>query len=112
MCAPTPQAHHDDMTDATVISLRSATAADAADLSRIAQLDSARPLQTPAVLALVDGRPVAAASLRDGRVVADPFTDSVDVVALLRARVRAAAERTPRRRRHLTLHRPTLRPAA
>lgn len=57
-------------------------------LRRLALLDSARPLRGRALVAEVDGRPVAALSLDDGRVVADPFTHTADAVALLRLRAK------------------------
>jgi hypothetical protein len=79
------------MTDSSTITLRAAGEAEDAVLRELAALDSARPLRRPALLAVVDGRPVAARSLRDDRVVADPFVPTGDVVALLRAaRPRAA----------------------
>jgi hypothetical protein len=74
------------MTDMRIISLHVATADDDGALRDLSLLDSARPVRRPAVLATVDERPVAALSLTDGRVVADPFTRSADVVALLRVR--------------------------
>jgi hypothetical protein len=87
------------MLDSTVISFRSATADDERVLRDLSELDSARPVQRPAVLAVVDGHPVAAVSLTDGRIVADPFTRTEDVVTMLRARVAALAADTARRRR-------------
>jgi hypothetical protein len=102
------------MTETSTISIRTAGADDAAVLRTLAELDSARPLERPAVVALVDGRPVAAASLSDGSVVADPFVPSADVVELLQARVAAsagAAAARPRRRRPW-IGLPRLRPAA
>jgi hypothetical protein len=88
------------MTATQSITLQTAAADDDGVVRRLAELDSARPLAVPAVVALVDGRPVAAASLQDGSVVADPFTASADAVALLQTRLAAlhVAER-PRRRR-------------
>jgi hypothetical protein len=97
------------MTSTSTIALRVATADDAADLRRLAELDSARPLLLPAVLGVVDGRPVAAVSLRDARIVADPFVPTADVVALLRARAGSADHAGRSRRRPLRL--PRLRPA-
>jgi hypothetical protein len=55
-------------------------------LLRLAALDSARPLTGRALLAEVDGVPVAAVSLDTGAVVADPFQHSVQAVAALRLR--------------------------
>jgi hypothetical protein len=89
------------MLDSTVIAFRTATADDDRVLHELSLLDSVRPLERPAVLAIVDGWPVAAISLRDGQIVADPFTRTEDVVRLLRARVAAlAADRAPHRHRH------------
>jgi hypothetical protein len=88
------------MTNSSTIALRTATDRDATILDKLAALDSAPPLHAPAVVALVDGRPVAAASLSDARVVADPFMPTADVVELLQARVAATASaaETPSRR--------------
>jgi hypothetical protein len=85
------------MTSTSTISLHRTTEADDAILRTLAQLDSARPLDAPALLAIVDGRPVAAASLVDGRVVADPFVDSRDAVRLLRTRQAALTAQQARR---------------
>jgi hypothetical protein len=87
------------MLDSSVIAFRTATAEDDRVLQDLSALDSHRPLERPAVIATVDGSPVAAVSLRDGQIVADPFTRTEDVVGLLRVRVAAlAADRRPRRR--------------
>jgi hypothetical protein len=109
MWAPTPYEDHLDMFDST-IAFRSATADDERVLRDLSELDSAAPVQRPAVLAVVDGQPVAAVSLADGRIVADPFTRTEDVVTMLRARVAALAADTARRRRLPFV--PRLRPAA
>jgi len=87
------------MLDSSVIAFRSATSAeDDRVLEDLSALDSQAPLQRPAVIATVDGSPVAAVSLRDGQIVADPFTRTEDVVVLLRARVAAlAAQRASHR---------------
>ena len=79
------------MTASTIIAFRPATADDDRVLRDLSELDSHRPLSRPAVLAVVDGAPVAAVSLSSGEIVADPFTRTEDVVALLRARVAAIA---------------------
>jgi hypothetical protein len=97
------------MTSTSTLSIRTATAADDAVLRDLSALDSARPLQRPALLALVDGTPVAAASLRDGRVVADPFSPTDDVVRMLRAPVHRP--RPPRRSGRPFGRLPRLRPA-
>jgi hypothetical protein len=87
------------MSSTATLSIRPATAADDPVLRRLSSLDSARAVERPALLAEVDGTPVAAVSLRDGRVVADPFTPTAGVVAVLRDRVKGGhgARRRPRR---------------
>jgi hypothetical protein len=77
--------------------VRHARPEDADSVRRLALLDSARPLRGDTMLALAGDRPVAAMSLADGRVVADPFRLTADAVARLRAHVRGGAE--PRRAR-------------
>jgi hypothetical protein len=86
--------------------LRLAEAGDARVVARLADLDSAPELEGPVLLALLDGDAVAGMSLRDGRVVADPFVPASQAVALLRlraehlagARVRRRLRRLPRLR--------------
>jgi hypothetical protein len=82
----------------STIILRFATAADAPTLRRLADLDDGQPPAGDALVALVDGDAVAALSLSDGRVVADPFRLTEDAVALLRLRAEHLAGRRPRRR--------------
>ena len=74
-----------------------------AGADRLAELDSQRPLTGPALVGEIDGRPAAAISLDDGRVVADPFQHTAQLVALLRMRARAltAAGREPSVRERL-----------
>jgi hypothetical protein len=71
--------------------LRSATSADAPAVRRLAALDDARMLAEPIMIALEDGEPVAALSLADHRVVANPFRLTQDAVALLRLRAEHVA---------------------
>src|SRR3954451_14451006 len=99
MCRPPPQGDHLSMLDSSVIAFHSAsTVEDDHVLEDLSALDSHTPIRRPAVIATVDGSPVAAVSLRDGHIVADPFTRTEDVVVLLRARVAAlAAQRASRR---------------
>jgi hypothetical protein len=72
-----------DMTEA--VTIRYATRSDAAVL-RLAALDDRRPPEDPLLLALVEGEPAAAVSLRDGTAVADPFRPSAATLDLLRRR--------------------------
>jgi hypothetical protein len=77
------------------LTIRFALPADAAALHDLAALDSAP--RTPAGEVLVaesGGALVAALSLDDGRVVADPFRPTADVVALLRVRAGQARPST------------------
>ena len=101
MCDHPPQGDHLSMTESTVISFRLATDDDDRVLRDLSELDSHRTLERPAVLAVVDGHPIAALSLATGEIVADPFTRTEDVVQLLRVRVASLADaRDTRRRRH------------
>ena len=81
----------------TNLTIRSATAADAAAISRLAQLDS-RPVPAGPQLVATDGdQLIAAISARDGAAIADPFTRSADAVEILRRRARQLS--SPRRER-------------
>ena len=67
-------------TDPTVV-IRAARGSDGAALEGLARLDSQRPLGGDVLLAERDGALVAAVS--GGRVIADPFRRTEDLVALL-----------------------------
>ena len=96
------------MSTSSTIAMRAATTdSDERIVHKLAVLDSAADPAGPVVIALVDGRPVAAASLVDGHVVADPFEPTADVVELLQARVAASARTAaPPRRRRFAVPRP------
>jgi hypothetical protein len=81
--------------------LRTARADDHTDLIRLAELDSARPLAGPALVAEENGTIVAALCLATGRAIADPFVASLHLVELLRRHAARAQVHTavPRRRR-------------
>jgi hypothetical protein len=82
------------------LALRVADDDEADAVRRLAELDSAPTPTGEILLAVVDGEPVAALSLSDGRVVADPFRRTADVVALLEiraAQMLAAAARSTHR---------------
>jgi hypothetical protein len=70
------------------VTLRCAGPADEPALLRLAELDSARPLRHPIIVAESFGRLLAAHSLRDRRTVADPFEPTAALVDLLIARAR------------------------
>jgi hypothetical protein len=90
---PTETADHTDR-----ISLRVLDAADRAEAERLADLDSAAALGGDLVIgAEMDGRLLAAISVADGTVVADPFTRSAAAVELLRLRARQLGAPAPKR---------------
>ena len=72
----------------STVALRLAATDDALAVRRLAALDDAPPLARPVLLGLLDGQPVAAVSLVDGRTVANPFLPTADIVALLSLRAR------------------------
>ena len=97
-------------TTAHPTSFRRATAGDAQTLRDLALLDSARTLTGDVLVAEVGGTTVAALSLDDHRVVADPFAHTSDVSELLRdyaarvsgdSRARRSAWSLLPQRRHL-----------
>jgi hypothetical protein len=59
---------------------------DAATIRRLAELDADEPPAGPALLAELDGEPVAAIGFADGRTVADRRRASSWVLTLLRMR--------------------------
>jgi len=78
--------------EAETVTLRLAEDDEAPEVRRLAQLDSARDLKEPVLLAVVNGDPVAALSLHDGRSVADPFVRTSEAVDLLRLRAKRLTE--------------------
>ena len=75
------------------ISIRAATTGDGPALARLAALDSAPVPFGPVLLAEVDGRPLAALNVNDGRVIGDPFARTTELVELLRIHARMTAAR-------------------
>jgi hypothetical protein len=65
------------------ITIRQSSDSDASDLRRLAELDSARPLSGPALIAEHGGHAVAAVSLDGRRSIADPFLPTANVVEML-----------------------------
>ena len=80
------------------VTVRQATPDDARELLRLAELDSAQPLRAPVLIGEREGVAVAALSLRDDAVVANPFVPTLDVIALLRVRARQLRREGGRRR--------------
>jgi hypothetical protein len=81
------------------VTVRFAAPDDARELERIADLDSASLPANPLLIGERAGEPIAALSLADGAVVANPFVASADVVALLRLRARQLRRAQPGSRR-------------
>jgi hypothetical protein len=77
--------------------IRLAGDADEAALERLAQLDSAAPLEHPILVGEIGGRVAAGLDLDSGRAIADPFVRSAHLLANLRVRAAGfeAAIRTP-----------------
>ena len=80
------------MTATSILSIRPAEPTEDHVLRDLSELDATPQLQRPALLAIVDDQPVAAVSLEDGRVAADPFTRTEDVVVILRAHVESLSK--------------------
>jgi hypothetical protein len=83
----------------TDVVIRRAGPADVADLRRLALLDGACPLRGDVLVAFADGEARAALSLTDGRVVANPFRRTLELVELLGMRAKqldAGHARRPR----------------
>src|SRR5438105_3049461 len=79
------------MYSATSYTIRPATDDDAALLAHLAVLDSQPTIEGPALIGEIGGRAAAALSLRDGRIVADPFQRTAQLATHLRMRGRALA---------------------
>ena len=78
------------------ILIRRADADDAAELRRLARLDSVgAPPPEPLLVAELDGVIGAALSLTDGSAIADPFKPTANAVELLRVRGAGVSERSP-----------------
>jgi hypothetical protein len=71
------------MVDPSSYSVRRADASDEPTLAWLSALAGAPRLERPALIGHLDGRPAAAISLLDGRVVADPFQPSAALAARL-----------------------------
>jgi hypothetical protein len=85
------------------VALRLADSDEAPVVRRLAALDDAPTLEGPTLLALIDGEAVAALSLQDGRVVANPFVLTQDAVGLLRLRAKHLRGASRRRRWRVVL---------
>jgi hypothetical protein len=78
--------------------IRPATVGDEPALRRLVELDGRRlPFCGPALIGEIDGAPAAAISLRDGRIISDPFQPTAALRQTLELRLRALRSyaRTP-----------------
>jgi hypothetical protein len=95
------RAHKEDADPAlspAAIELRLARADESQVVHGLAQLDDATDLDGDALLALIDGEAIAALSLADRRVVANPFVRTEHAVTLLRIQADHLFGRRERRR--------------
>jgi hypothetical protein len=86
------------------MTIREARPEDRRSLADLAALDSAAPITHAALVAELDGAPIAALDLAEGRAIADPMVPSAAAVHLLRTRAEQLVDRSrarARRRRHL-----------
>jgi hypothetical protein len=85
------------MYSANAYAIRRSHEADTDILRQLGEVDSQRPVEGPALIGYIGGRPAAAVSLTDGRVTADPFENTVHLTQILRMRFEAsqAYARTP-----------------
>jgi hypothetical protein len=93
------------ITDDAQVTLRLAEPADAPAVHRLEALDETMPLAGRILLASRQDDVVAALSLTDGEVAANPFVPTEDAVALLRLRARHIVEAEARSHRRWRVHR-------
>lgn len=75
------------------------SASDQGALAKLASLDSHAPLEGAVLGAEVEGRLLAAISIADGALVADPFSHTGELRALLELRSGQLREQRPKRSR-------------
>lgn len=80
------------MIDIQDLTIRLAAAEDSGALRRLAERDSATVPASPLLVAATDEELIAAASLADGHVIADPFRHSAGAAKLLVERIRQIAK--------------------
>ncbi len=97
VAGPTPPLASALLPSAPVV-LRLAGPDDTHLVERLAALDGASPLGGRVLVALIDDQALAALSLLDGRVVANPFVATGEAVALLRLRAEHLSGQRARRR--------------
>jgi hypothetical protein len=103
--------HFPTTTQTDGISIRRLGGDDLAEVERLAQLDSRRPPEGALLGVEIEGRLVAAISLATGESLADPFSRSGELRALLELRAAQLRRRENRRGRMRHLPRPKARAA-
>jgi hypothetical protein len=103
--------HFPTTTQTDGISIRRLGDDDLAEVERLAQLDSRRPPEGPLLGVEIEGRLVAAISLATGESMADPFSRTGELRALLELRAAQLQRRENRRGRMVHLPRPKARAA-
>jgi hypothetical protein len=93
------------------ISIRRLGGDDMTEVERLAQLDSRRPPEGALLGVEIEGRLLAAISLTTGESMADPFSRTGELRALLELRAAQLRRREDRRGRPLHLPRPKVRAA-
>jgi hypothetical protein len=78
------------------LTLRHLDVSDTAAVERLAGLDTRNVPETPLLGAEVEGRLLAAVSIETGEAVADPFSRTAELRALLELRAAQLRERRPR----------------
>ena len=99
------QAPHPALDAEHELRIRLAGSADRGVLTGLAALDSQQPLDGDALIAELDGIAVAALSLRDGRLVADPFAPTAVVGDHLQLRAASITATERPTAPHIRLHR-------
>ena len=79
----------------SLLTIRRAGPEDEQTLHALAIIDSALPLTGDVVVAQHDGAVIAAISLEDGQVIADPFRPTADTVEILRLCARLERQARP-----------------
>jgi hypothetical protein len=103
--------HFPTTTQTDGISIRRLGGDDLAEVERLAQLDSRRPPEGALLGVEIEGRLLAAISLTTGESMADPFSRTGELRALLELRAAQLRRRENRRARPLHLPRPKARAA-
>jgi hypothetical protein len=103
--------HFPTTTQTDGISIRRLGGDDLAEVERLAQLDSRRPPEGALLGVEIEGRLLAAISLATGESVADPFSRTGELRALLELRAAQLRRRENGRGRMLHLPRPKARAA-